>query len=84
MLPVLYFLRTEDSKQKQGQTKDITDDENRRNLEREAREEMLSQEQDRHVAEPRPILDTAALLTAPWLCFQMAHHDNAPLWPEVT
>lgn len=50
MLSVLYFLKTEGSKQKRGQAKDITDDENRRNLEREAEEEMLCQEQDRQVA----------------------------------
>lgn len=64
--------------------KDIIDDENRRNLGRGAEEEMPSQEQDRQVAEPRPIPDSAALLPASWLGFQMAHHDNTPLSPEVT
>lgn len=64
--------------------KEIIDDENRKNLGRGAEEEMPSQEQDRQVAEPQPIPDSAALLPASWLGFQMAHHDNTPLSPEVT
>lgn len=84
MLPVLYFLKTKGSKWKRGQMKEIIDDENRKNLGRGAEEEMPSQEQDRQVAEPQPIPDSAALLPTSWLGFQMAHHDNTQLSPEVT